>query len=152
MSFLRALMLLVWLATPGIGSAQAFRIDDSASVVESRSVRMRWKDPAPGIDHRAGATLVVHARLDVAAWRGTHARVFLTLPLGAAAPVTARWETRGRLLPGAIRSGERALVYAGPIDSSTLEDTLALVLEADGRDLVRNEQLNFHFEIEPERP
>jgi len=60
--------------------------------------------------------------------------------------------TQGRLLPGAVRSGERTLVHAGLIDADTLEDTLRLSIQADGRDLARGEQLAFSFEIDLDAP
>jgi hypothetical protein len=51
-------------------------------------------------------------------------------------------------LPGELRSGERTLIYAGPIQTDTLEDTLRLAIQADGRKLRRDEQLAFAFEID----
>lgn len=147
-SILLAATLLI--AAPA--RAGTYRIDDSASVVESPSVRMRWDEIAPGGASRVTGKLTVHARLDVSPWTGRMGRIYLTLPTTAAPPVTATWTTRGRLLPGALRSGERTLVYAGPIPGPVLEDTLQLVLQADGRELVRGEQLSFTFEIDLETP
>jgi hypothetical protein len=39
-------------------------------------------------------------------------------------------------------------VYAGPIKSGTLEDTIALKISADGRRLVSAQRLQFYFEID----
>jgi hypothetical protein len=47
-----------------------------------------------------------------------------------------------------VRAGERTLVYSGPIDTDVLEDELLLTIKADGRRLVRTEQLDFSFEID----
>lgn len=133
--------------------AETYRIDDSASVVEAHSVQMKWDHLAPGQgDSGVSGRLTVHARLDVSPWQGRSGRIYLTLPPSASAPVTATWTTRGRLLPGALRPGERALVYAGPVPAGMLEDTLQLTLQADGRQLLRHEQLNFVFEIDLETP
>lgn len=152
MTSVRPLLLPLLLAASATGHAETHRVDDSASVMESRAVRMTWQQVAPGGTSLLDAELTVHARLDVSPWQGRNARVFLALPVTAAPPFTATWTTRGRLLPGALRSGERTLVYAGPIQGAMLEDTLQIVLQADGRELVRGEQLTFLFEIDLETP
>lgn len=145
------LVPLVLLLAACHARAETHRIDDSASVVESHAVQMQWDHLAPGSGgSQVSGRLTVHARLDVSPWRGRHGRIHLTLPPSAAAPVSARWTTRGRLLPGALRTGERALVYAGPVPAGLLEDTLQLELQADGRDLLRHERLDFVFEIDLE--
>ena len=66
--------------------------------------------------------------------------------------MTATWTTQGRLLPGALRSGERALVYQGIIGPDVLEDTFLITLQADGNQLVRTERLEFSFEIDVDSP
>lgn len=148
-----SLLPLVLLTCATAAPAATYRIDDSASLVEARSVRMKWEQVAPGSDSaRVAGGLTVQARLDVSPWQGRMGRVYLTLPVSATVPVTARWTTRGRLLPGSLRSGERVLVYAGPIATPMLEDTLEFVLQADGRELVRHERLEFAFEIDLEGP
>jgi hypothetical protein len=76
----------------------------------------------------------------------------MTLPQQATGQVVATWTTQGRLLPGTLRSGERTLVYAGPIDADTLEDTLGLSIQADGSDLSHGRQLAFSFEIDLDAP
>ena len=43
--------------------------------------------------------------------------------------VVARWTTQGRLLPGQVGTGQRTLVYAGPITTPLLAETLALRIE-----------------------
>ena len=49
----------------------------------------------------------------------------------AVGQVTAEWTTQGKLLPGQLVSGNRTLVYAGPIRAGLLEDTIVLKLQAD---------------------
>ena len=49
-----------------------------------------------------------------------------------------------------LRDGERALVYAGPIEADRLTDTFRITLQADGDRSVRPQSLEFAFEIEPE--
>jgi hypothetical protein len=74
--------------------------------------------------------------------------VYLALPEQPVGPVTAEWTTQGKLLPGQLVSGNRTLVYAGPIRTSLLEDTIVLKLSADGRRLISPQRLQFHFEID----
>lgn len=148
------LLVVVGLSAPVPSVAEMHRVDDSSTQVLSRQVRLKWDDPTP---HRGARTsvsgdLVVLVRLDVSPWAGRNGRVFLSLPVATTVPVSATWTTRGPLLPGTLRPGDRALVYAGPIPAGRLEDTLHFVLQADGRDLVHREQLDFMFEIDPGSP
>ncbi len=62
--------------------------------------------------------------------------------------MTAEWTTHGRLLPGQLISGNRTLVYSGPIKANTPEDTIALKISADGRRLISAQRLQFYFEID----
>jgi len=149
--FFVASLLLV----SGTASAEAFRVDDSGTVVEGGRARMKWDEIAPsagGSNAQVTGRKVVQARLDLAPWQGRMARIYLTWPMSAAPPFQATWATRGPLLPGALRSGERTLVFAGPITAPRLEDVMQFTLTADGRRLRRDEQLEFAFEIEPEAP
>ncbi|GAA5006663.1 hypothetical protein FNZ56_04960 [Pseudoluteimonas lycopersici] len=134
--------------------AQAHRVDDSGSQVLGGPLRLKPITPMP---HGQLATALfgqtsVLVRLDVAPWKGRRGRIYMTLPQQADGQVVASWGTQGRLLPGSLRSGERTLVYAGPIDSDALEDTLRLSIQADGRELARDEQLAFSFEIDLDAP
>lgn len=150
-SLLPSLVLAALLFAPQAG-AQAYPVDDSASVVLGSEVRMRWDDAAPS-NGRAGwltGYVTVLVRLDVRAWRGRNARVYQVLAPQPGAPVVAEWTSHGVLLPGRLRAGERALVYAGPITSDELSDTFRITLRADGDHLGRTESLDFSFEIEPE--
>ena len=135
-------------------SAQTYRVDDSASQVLGGPLRLKPITPMP---HGELATAVfgetrVLVRLDTAPWKGRRGRIYMTLPQDAHSQVVATWNTQGRLLPGTLRSGERTLVYAGPIDADTLEDTLRLSIQADGRELARGERLAFSFEIDLDTP
>ncbi|GHA87721.1 hypothetical protein [Cognatilysobacter bugurensis] len=150
-----ARLALLLLAAPLLAGAQtALPVDDHASEVLGGPLRMRWDTPAGR--HDASPTVsgevAVRVRLDVAPWQGRQARIFMTLPPQAGTRVDAHWTTRGVLLPGALRDGERALVYAGPLRGPQLEDVQQLTIRADGARLVRPEQLHFAFEIELESP
>ena len=136
-------------------SAQAsYRIDDSGSQVLGGPLRLKPITPMPRGELATavfGQTRVL-VRLDTAPWKGRRGRIYMTLPQNADSQVVATWGTQGRLLPGTLRSGERTLVYAGPIDAGTLEDTLRLSIQADGRELARGERLAFSFEIDLDAP
>ncbi len=148
------LVIVVGLAVPLVTHAQTFPVDDSSSEVVGGNVRMRWEQgaPQPGQRPMVSGEVTVLVRLNVSAWQGRQGRIYMTLPAQPAGPVNVSWSTRGRLLPGALRDGERALVYVGLIQSAVIEDTQRLLIRADGGKLVRSEQLKFSFEIDVESP
>lgn len=151
-SVLLLCLVLATLSFAPLARAQAYPVDDSASVVLGSDVRMRWDEAAPR-NGRAGwltGYVTVLVRLDVRQWRGRQARIYQVLPPQPGAQVIAEWTSQGVLMPGRLRAGERALVYAGPITSDELSDTFRITLRADGDHLGRTESLDFSFEIEPE--
>lgn len=140
-------------SVPATARAQAFPVDDSASqVLSPGNVDMRWDSllPGPGRPSTISGDTVVRVVLDLARWRGGRGRLYMRLPPSANGAVLARWRSEGVLLEGALRDGERALVYAGGFASDQLVDTLYLRLQADGERVLRPQALNFTFEIEPE--
>lgn len=131
-------------------TAATFRVDDSASIPFESSATLRWRFAAPvrsGDNTIEGAT-TVQVRLNLAPWVKRSGRLYLVLPAQSAADVTARWSTQGRLLPGKLATGQRALVYSGPINEPLLVETLVLQIEADGARLSGSHRLDFHFEID----
>lgn len=136
-------------------AADTYKVDDSGSqVLGGSTLRMKWDDRVPRAGGRStvsGETAVL-VRLNLSPWRGRQGRIYMTLPAPLSGPLTTAWTTRGTLLPGTLRSGERTLVYSGLIPAEMLEDTLRLVIQADGQRLVRTEQLDFGFEIDVESP
>ncbi len=131
-------------------TAQTYRVDDSASQVLGGTLRLKPQPPSgrSQLDSNVAGEIAVAVRLDVSPWKGRLARIYLTVPARPGAAITARWSTQGRLLPGVLGSGERTLVYTGPIQTEMIEDTLRLAIQADGRKLRRDEQLAFAFEID----
>ena len=144
-----AITMLLCAAATTAQAQQAVRMDDSSSQVMSGLVRMKWEDPAPGRSDMLVGQLTVLVRLDTSPFKGRSGRIYHALGRQAT-PVEASWTTRGPLLPGAVREGERALVYAGLITTDMIEDTFVLTLRADASLLSRPEQLEFHFEFEAE--
>lgn len=131
--------------------AQSQRVDDSGTQVLGGLVRMKWESvaPQPGKANLLVGQITVLVRLDMSPWRGRRGRLYQELSKQPS-PVTASWTTRGALLPGAVRDGERTLVYAGSVDADRFEDTFILTIQADADLLSRPEQLEFSFTFEPE--
>ena len=149
-SFFAAVVTAALAACVVPAMAQTYRVADSASQVLGGTLRLP-PQPSSGrgqLDSNVAGEIAVAVRLDVSPWKGRQARIYLTAPMRPGAAVSTRWTSQGHLLPGELRSGERTLVYAGPIQNDTIEDTLRLAIQADGRKLRRDEQLAFAFEID----
>jgi hypothetical protein len=146
------LFVAALLATaPKQAAAATYRVDDSATIPHEASATLRWRQFAPGrrsVDNAVEGGTTVQVRLNLAPWLKRNGRIFLVLPEQPLGRVTTHWTTQGRLLPGQLVSGQRALVYAGPIVSPMLDETLALRIETDGTRLSSTHRLNFHFEID----
>lgn len=139
-----------WLLLPANAGAATYRVDDSATIPAESSATLRWRHFAPskGGDNTVEGATRVQVRLNLAPWLKRNGRLFLVLPEQPPGQVTVRWTTQGRLLPGQLVSGQRALVYAGPISTPLLDETLLLRIETDGTRLNSTYRLNFHFEID----
>jgi hypothetical protein len=130
--------------------AATFRVDDSATLPSEAHTTMQWKSPAPGLgaSHDVEGRNVITVRLNTAPWINRNGKIFLALPEVPIGEVVAEWTTQGRLLSGQVRSGQRTLVFAGPIRTSLIEDTILLRISTDGRRLGAPQRLDFHFEID----
>jgi hypothetical protein len=113
-------------------------------------VPMRWKQlvPGRGADHSVEAGVRVSARLNLAPWLNRPVRLYMALAPSTGEPVYVAWRTQGRLLPGTLKSGARALVFEGLAKTALLEETMDLTLTTDGRALVSSQTLQFYFEID----
>jgi hypothetical protein len=134
------------------GSAQAnpHRLDDSGSHTVPPNVQMQWRPLSArgGAEPGMEAWLRVNLRIDTAAWAGRSGRVYMVLPRDEAASVEAVWTSQGRLLPGRLVSGERALVFAGTLPGPTLEDQIGVRLRTGTDWASLSRRLNFHFEFD----
>lgn len=134
--------------TPFTSSGQSLRVDDSGTVVLDPVLTMQWKPVG-----RTGASSIVSAetrvsvQLNLANWIGRSGRIYMLLPRTSGPSVRATWTTGGGLLPGTLISGDRTLVYAGPISAPIMRDQINIKLEADGSRLESPEALGFGFEI-----
>jgi hypothetical protein len=121
-----AIRVLSIATVPGAATASVAAIDDSGTFIRSPVVQMRWQAFSPRHTNSTlmtGAT-VVQVRLNVAPWLRRTGRIYLVLPAQSSGPIHATWTTQGRLFPGEVNSGERALVYSGLINTPQLEEVL----------------------------
>jgi hypothetical protein len=148
--FLLLALSIIWLAPV---FAKTTRLDDSGTQAVEPVVNMRWQTVLPQHSPEglvlAGVT-TVRVRVNVAPWLRRSGRIYLTLPVQQPGPIAASWSTRGRFLAGQLTSGNRALVYAGPITTALMEDVLQLRFRIDGRLMRRPYPVSFHFEIDEE--
>ncbi len=145
----RSLTLLACAAALSAGAA-TYQVDDSLSLPGEAVTAMKWRSLAPGrgIGNEVEGASIVTVRLNLMPWLNRSGRIYLALPEQPIGQVSASWTTQGKLLAGELRSGNRTLVYSGPIRVGLLEDTIALKLTADGQRLVAPQRLQFHFEID----
>lgn len=145
-----ALAAVLLCAGIGVAWAATFRVDDSTSLPADTSVSMKWQSLAPtrSASHLVEGSTLVTVRLNVAPWLNKTGRIYMALAPQSLGPVSAEWTTQGILLPGQLVSGNRTLVFAGPIHAASLEDTIALKILTDGRRLSAPQRLNFYFEID----
>ena len=143
-----AAALLLALAA-GAASAETHRIDDSLSHTVPPTAQMQWL-PQTRADQDGGmeAWVRVNIRIDTQAWIGRSGRVYMVLPRDESATLEAVWTTDGPLLAGRLVSGERALVYAGPISAGTLSDQMLVRLRSGPDWQSASRRLHFHFEID----
>ena len=131
-------------------AAATFAVDDSTSYTHDANTAMKWK--FVNSDRRTSSavegTTLVTVRLNLKQWANKSGKVYMALAKQPIGPVKASWTTQGRLLAGQLISGNRTLVYVGPIRSAILEDTIALTMETDGQRLVSPQRLQFYFEID----
>jgi len=147
---LGALAAVIGLLSQAPADAATYRVDDSGTIPFESSATLRWRQVAPsrGGDNAVEGSTTVQVRLNLAPWLKRTGRLFLVLPEQPSGQVAVRWTTQGRLLAGQLVSGQRALVYAGPITTPLVDETLVLRIETDGTRLGSTQRLNFHFEID----
>ena len=148
--FLAFCLNIFW---PQSACARTVEIDDAGTQVVQPSVQMRWKSAAPsrsGASNLLTGTMTVRVHLNTSPWLRRSGRIYLVLPAQAPGPMQANWTTLGRLLPGSVVTGNRTLVYAGPLTSRFLDDVLTLQVSVNGGLLTRPVPVNFHFELDEE--
>jgi hypothetical protein len=140
---------IIWLASLP-ADARTVVIDDSGTLPYHATLAMHWQELSPR--SRASTlmvgTLELRVHLALAPWLHRRGHIYMVLPAQQPGAITATWTTNGRLLPGQVSTGGRALVYAGPITAPFIEDMVHLTVIVDGRRMVQSYPVNFRFEME----
>lgn len=126
-------------------------IDDAGTQALEPAVSLRWKTSSPS--RGANATLLVgnstvRVHLNVLPWLHRQGRIYLSLPAQAPGPINAAWSSQGKFRAGQLRSGNRVLLYQGPILSPFLEDVLSVQYSVDARLVRRAFPVNIRFEMD----
>jgi len=93
-------------------------------------------------------SMSVRVHINVAPWLKHSGRIYLSLPAQQPGPMGLTWTTQGRFLPGQVQSGNRVLVYSGPITTPFMEDTLTFQFTLDGALMRRAVPVSYHFEMD----
>ena len=147
--FLAPLLGIIWSSSP----AKTITLDDSGSQALESNVNLRWQSAGPsrsGNGNLMVGSTTIRVRINVVPWLRRSGRIYLNLPAQQPGPITASWVTEGRLLPGQVRSGNRTLVYAGPLPAPFLEDVLRFQFSIDGSVVRRAFPVSYHFEMDEE--
>ncbi len=120
------------------------------SQVQAGVAQFRWRHALPSRDapNLLDATLDVRVVLNVAAWVGSPARIYMLMPATPQSGLTVQWATAGTLFPGRLSGGQRQLVYQGVIAAPRIEDTLRVIASTDAGDPATPQRVKFTFEIE----
>jgi hypothetical protein len=152
---MRTLWLLlssIALAAAAAAQSRTVAIDDSGTLPYDTPLNLKWQQLTPRgtAGNNMTGTLSVRVRLNVAPFLRHNGRIYLVLPAQPPGSMTVSWVTQGRLLPGTLTPGTRALVYSGPITTPFIEDVLQLSLVVDGTKIQPQQQyhVNFNFEMD----
>ena len=151
--FLAAALTIFWASIIWSASARArtVTLDDSGSQALEPSVTMRWKTAGPSrsaAENVMVGTMTVRVRVNVMPWLKRTGRIYLALPAQEPGRIDLSWTTQGRLLPGQLVSGNRVLVYSGPITAPFMEDTVTFRFSVAGVLMQRAVPVTYHFEID----
>ncbi len=146
--FLALALSIIWCSPT---QAKTITIDDSGTQALEPTVIMRWKTAAPprsGDDNLLIGTTTIRVRINVTPWLRRSGRIYLSLPAQQPGPLRASWVAQNRFLPGTVQSGNRMLIYAGPITTPFLEDVLKFQFSVSGSVVRRAFPVTFHFEMD----
>jgi len=146
--FLAAALTIIW---SGAAHGKSTPIDDSGTQALEPSVSLRWEAARPS--RSGGGNLMVgsatiRVRINVLPWVRRSGRIYFVLAAQQPGPVSVSWETQGRFMPGRIRSGNRVLVYSGPITTPFMEDVFRFQFSVDGTLVQRAFPLTYRFEMD----
>lgn len=92
-------------------------------------------------------------RLDTRRWQGRNVRVYMRMPsaiqgLTGTSGLRMTWRGDGRFEDGVLVPGDRALIYAGPVDGPELRGILNVQFELDAGSVSGLIRFDPEFEIE----
>jgi hypothetical protein len=146
--FLACVLSIIWASA---AQAKTTTIDDSGTQALEPSVSMRWQTSTPSRKGRANlmvGTTTLRVRLNVTPWLRRTGRIYLDLPAQPPGPIATSWITQGRFMPGQVHSGNRVLIYSGPIATPFLVDVMKFQFSLDGSLISRAIPVTFHFEMD----
>jgi hypothetical protein len=146
--FLALALTIIW---GSAAQAKSVTIDDSGTTALAPKVSMRWKTASPsrsGGPNLMVGSLTVRVHINVMPWLRHSGRIYLSLPAQQPGPMAVEWSTQGRFLPGQVQSGNRVLVFAGPITTPFMEDTLTFQFTLDGTLMRHAVPVTYHFEMD----
>jgi hypothetical protein len=134
------------------GEATTIRLDDAGSYALQPNAQMQWRSNLPkgGSAPDTETRVQVQIHINTRNYVGRQGRIYMVLPLDPGPQITATWQTQGRLIPGQVTSGNRGLVFSGPIIGPSLDDQLDIWLRSQGDWPAASRRLNFHFELDTE--
>ncbi len=135
----------------GAAQANSITIDDLGTQALEPAVSMRWMTATPArsaADNVMIGTTTVRVRLNLMPWLRHSGRIYLSLPAQQPGSIRLSWTTQGRFQPGQVQSGNRVLIYSGPITTPFMEDTLTLRFVVDGTLMRRPVPVTYHFEMD----
>ena len=141
-------LTIFWAATI---QAKTTTIDDSGTQALEPSVSMRWKTASPsrnGADNLLVGTSTIRVRINVMPWLRRSGRIYLALPTQQPGPIGLSWSTQGKFLPGQVQSGNRTLIYAGPITTAFMEELLRFQFSVNGKLIRQTFPVTFRFEMD----
>jgi hypothetical protein len=147
---LAAALTIFW---SGAARAKSTPIDDSGTQALEPALNLRWQSARPsrsGGDNLMVGSTTVRVRINVLPWLRRSGRIYLVLPAQQPGPMSASWVTQGRFMPGRVRSGNRELVYAGPITAPFMEDVFTFQFSLDGNLVQRAFPVTYRFEMDEE--
>jgi hypothetical protein len=132
------------------GEATTVRLDDAGSYALQPNAQMQWRSNLPkgGSSPDTETRVQVQIHINTRDYMGRQGRIYMVLPLDPGPQITATWQTQGRLIPGEVTSGNRGLVFSGPITGPTLDDQLDIRLRSQGDWPAASRRLNVHFELD----
>jgi hypothetical protein len=138
---------IIWLAA---AQAKTTVIDDSGTLPYNAALAMHWQPLGPrgAANNALTGSVQLRVRLNVSPWLRHTGRVYLVLPAQQPGAMSVSWTTQGRLLPGQLTTGGRALVYSGPITTPFIEDVVQLTIAVDARRMQQAYSVNFRFEMD----